>query len=104
MHDAARGRIERIATMQRAAVVPEDKVVALPHLAEGELGFRRMRPQPVEQRLARGEVEADDVAIAPAAEVERGAMGFRMHDDERMARATRLSRIGDRLHSLAHAA
>src|SRR5215212_3593712 len=76
VHDAARGGIERVPAVKRAAVVPQDQVVALPDLPESEFWLRRVRPQPVEQRLAFGEVEPDDIAVATSSEEERGPLRF----------------------------
>src|SRR5258706_13464558 len=61
VHDAARSGIEGIAAVERAAVVPQDEVVALPHLAKRELRLGRMRPEAVQGGLAFVAVQPDDV-------------------------------------------
>src|SRR6188768_1178373 len=40
VHDATGARVERVTPVQRATVVPQDEVVALPHLPEREVGLR----------------------------------------------------------------
>src|SRR5882762_11914698 len=70
VHEAPRVRIERIAPVQRAAVVPDQHVAHLPLLAEGELGLSRVGPQLIEQRFALVQLHADDAAVAPAPEKE----------------------------------
>jgi hypothetical protein len=44
MHDAPRSRIERIAMMHDAPVVPDEDVAAPPGVMPRDLGARRMRP------------------------------------------------------------
>src|SRR5882762_2246250 len=92
VHEAPRVRIERVAPVQRAAVVPDQHVAHLPLLAEGELALSRVRPQFVEQRFALDQFHADDIAVAPPPEKEAGAPGLGMRADERVLRARRLAR------------
>src|SRR5258706_10702776 len=101
MHKTPRVRIERIAPVQRAAVVPDQDVARPPLLAESELASRRVRPQFVEEGFALVQLHADDVAVAPAPEKEAGAPGLGMRADERVLRARRLARIGHILIALA---
>src|SRR4051812_13595263 len=44
VHEAPRGRVEGVAAVQGAAVVPDQHVARLPLLAEDEFQLRRMRP------------------------------------------------------------
>src|SRR5687767_7591994 len=102
VEQAPRARIEGVAAVERAAVVPHHHVADAPLLAEGEARLRCMPPQLVEQPLAFFELEAHDVAVAPPAEKETLASGFRMRAHQRMARARRLPRIADCAVTLAH--
>src|SRR5262249_59062954 len=88
--------------MQGAAVVPEEEIAGFPLLAERVFGPGGVRPELVEQRFALVELEADDVAVAPASEEQALAAGLGMRTHQRMPRAGRLARIGDLLVALAH--
>src|SRR5258705_5285005 len=90
MHQAPRVRIERVAPVQRATVVPDQRVAHPPLLAEGKPGLSRVRPQFVEQRLALLQLHADDVAVAPAPEKEAAAPGLGMRAHEGVLRARSL--------------
>src|SRR5258705_3084216 len=94
MHQATRGRIERVSPVQRAAVVPDQHVSHPPLLAEHVLGSGGVRPEFVEQCFALVQVHSDDGAVAPAAEEQTLAAGLRMRADERMARSGRFARVG----------
>src|ERR1041384_1137833 len=88
--------------MQRAGVGPHDQIADFPLLSERMCGPGGVRPKLVEQRFALGEIEADDVAVAPAPEEQARPSGLRMRAHQRMPRAGRLAWIGDLLVALAH--
>jgi hypothetical protein len=52
VHEAPRGRVESVSSMERAAVVPKEKIADTPLLPEGEARLRGMRPEFIEQRFA----------------------------------------------------
>src|SRR6185436_531219 len=78
VHQAPRRRVERVAAVQGAAVVPDHHVADAPLMAEDELRLRGVGPELVEQRLALGELESLDVAVAPPAEEQHLAPGLGM--------------------------
>src|SRR5207249_4732781 len=102
IHEAPRVRVERVAPVQRAAVVPDQHGAHLPLLAKSELRLRRVRPQFVEQRFALGEREAQDVAVAPPPQEQALAAGLGVRAHEGVMRARRPPRIGELLIPLAH--
>src|SRR5260221_260607 len=93
MHYAARIGIEGIAPVQGAAVIPDHEIADFPLLAECESRLRRMRPERIEQRLAFLELEPHDVAVAPPAEEQALAPGFRMRAHQPMVCAGSAARI-----------
>ena len=60
MHEPARIRVEGVATVQGATVVPHHEVAHFPFLPESEVGVGCMRPKLVEQRLALVKGQADE--------------------------------------------
>jgi len=49
MQEAPRARVEGIAPVQGAAVVPDQDIADAPFLAEGEPRLRGVRPERIEQ-------------------------------------------------------
>src|SRR5690348_18455234 len=94
MHQPPRIRIERIPTVHRGTVVPQDEVAHLPLLVPGELRLAGMGPQAVQQVLALVERQPDDVAIAAAPKEEGVPVRRGMGADERMDRSRCLAWIG----------
>src|ERR1700732_2473409 len=101
VHQPAALRIELVAAMQRAAIVPHDEVADLPALMPGQLRARRMAPQFVEQPFALFERHPLDIGVAAAAEKERLAAGHRMSANDRVAGARPLARIAHLIHAAA---
>src|SRR6185436_977818 len=104
MHQPPRLRVECVAPVHSATVVPDDQVADFPFLVPREALLRSMRPKFIEQVLAFGQRQADDVSVAPAAEVQRVAAGHGMGADQRVYRARRLARVGDVLEAFAQLA
>src|SRR5579863_7655194 len=94
VHDAAALRIERIAAVHHATVVPQDQVARPPLLVPLEFRLRRMRPQRVEQGFALCERQPRDVGVAAAAEEQGLLAGNRMSANDRVLGADRLAGIG----------
>src|SRR5579859_7038058 len=91
----ARGRIEGIAPMQRATVVPRHDVAHAPFLPESEPRPGGVRPERIQQLLAFREIKAFDVAVAPSPQKETLASGLRVCAHERMTGARRFARIAN---------
>src|SRR5262245_23359669 len=84
VHDPPFGCIERIAPVQRAAVVPEDQIAGLPHMFPCELRPGDNFPKLIEERFGLGQVQADEIRITPTAEIKHAASGLRMSAYKRM--------------------
>src|SRR5215813_3665438 len=63
VHDATGGRIEGVAAMHRAPVVPEHQVPDLPLMTPGEGLTRRLGPDVIEQRVGFLEREPLEVGV-----------------------------------------
>src|SRR5689334_19884468 len=85
MHDAAGARVERIAPMDDAPVVPDQHVAGLPGVLVHRTWLCRGAPELVEQLLALLDRQADDIAAAPAPEIKCLAPGNAMGADDRVA-------------------
>src|SRR5205809_6100552 len=71
VHDSPRLIVERIASMHRGAVVPDDEIANLPDVLPGELRARDIAPEFIKQRYRLGELQADQIGVAPAAEIQQ---------------------------------
>ena len=71
VHDTPRRRIECIAPVHGAAVVPDQHVTQPPLMAPGEFRLRGVRPYFVEQRFGFLQRQAVDLRIRPPSEIER---------------------------------
>src|SRR5690242_10174824 len=78
VHDAPRPGIEGVAAMHRGPVVPKHHVARAPAMRPDILGPRRIGPELVEERLRLRELEAWNVGIAAAAEIEIATPGIGM--------------------------
>jgi len=65
VHDTPRFRIERIAPVHGAAVVPDQHVTQLPLVAPSELRLGSVRPDIVEQRFGFFQRQSIDVQVRP---------------------------------------
>ena len=102
VHDASARRIERIATVHGAAVVPQHHVADTPRVVPGQLIARRVAPDLVQQRLQLRKRQPLDVCIAPPPEIQALPPGLRMRANQRMIHPGRLARIVGRRHALPH--
>src|SRR5258705_6646551 len=93
VHDAPAARIERVAAVHDAAIVPEDQVAGAPLVAPRQrLGGGRV-PDAIEQRVGLVERQPLEPRVAASAGIEMPASGFGMHADQRVERAGRRARI-----------
>jgi sodium-dependent dicarboxylate transporter 2/3/5 len=93
MHDAPRARIERVAPVHDAAVVPEHQVAHAPLVAPRQrIGGGRL-PDAVEQQVGLVERQPFEPRVAAPAEIQMPAPGLGMDTDERMKRPRRGARI-----------
>jgi len=84
VHDAPRSRIERVAAVHDAAVVPQDEVAGTPAVTPGlRIGGRHL-PDAIEQRVGCLERQPLEPRIATSSEIEMLPSGLRVHADERM--------------------
>jgi sodium-dependent dicarboxylate transporter 2/3/5 len=93
VHDAPAARIERVAAVHDAAVVPEDQVAGAPLMAPRQRVAGGRVPDAIEQRVGLVERQPLEPRVAASAEIEMLAPGFGMHADERVERAGRRARI-----------
>jgi solute carrier family 13 (sodium-dependent dicarboxylate transporter), member 2/3/5 len=84
MHDAPRSRIERVAAVHDAAVVPQDEIAGAPAMTPGLRVSSRRLPDAIEQRVGIIERQSLQPGITPSSEIQMLASGFRVHTDERM--------------------
>src|SRR3954466_12570037 len=89
MHDPAAVVVERIAAMHGAAIVPDDEIADLPDVLPGKIRAVDIAPELVEQGLRFTEIEADQIGVATAAEIEHLAPCIRMGTDQRVDGAGR---------------
>jgi solute carrier family 13 (sodium-dependent dicarboxylate transporter), member 2/3/5 len=84
VHDAPRSRIERVAPVHDAAVVPQDEVARVPGVTPGvRIGGRRL-PDAIEQRSGRIERQSLQPRVAASSEIQMLPSCLRVHTDERM--------------------
>ena len=93
VHDAPRSRIESVATVHDAAVVPQHQVAHAPVVPPRQRIGRGNAPDPIEQRLGFLEFQSLEPGVPASAKVEVLTSGFRMDAHEGMQRAGRLARI-----------
>src|SRR5204863_6060877 len=93
VHQAAGRGVKGVAAVHRAAIVPPHEIADLPFLGPGELVLDHVSPELVEQRLALGDRQADDIGVDTAAEEQRLLAGLGMSADHRLARARHLGDI-----------
>ena len=96
VHHAPRGRIERITSVHRAAIVPQHQVTLAPLMAPAKPVAVDMFPKLLDQRFGLGQIQTIDIGIPPAAKIQRGAPGFGMGVDNecRLPGASRGSSLG----------
>src|SRR5258708_10121802 len=70
MHDPPRVRIERIAPVHGAAIVPENQIADAPDVLPGEFRAIDEGPELVAQRLGLLERKSDQIGVAATAEIE----------------------------------
>src|SRR5215471_11344802 len=66
-------------------------------MAHGKARLRRMRPKPIEQRFALGEIEAENIGVRTPAKEECFVAGARVGADQRMMCADGLANVDDLL-------
>src|SRR5713101_7038744 len=70
VHDPPCVRIECIAPVHGAAVVPQHNIADAPDVLPGELRPIDEAPKLIEQRLGLRKLEPDEIGVAAAAEIE----------------------------------
>jgi hypothetical protein len=93
VHQPPGVRIELVAAMQDAAVVPQHEIAYPPLLIPGQFRTGCVRPKRIEQPLAVFELEAFDAGIAPAPEEQCLAPGHGVGADDRVVSARSLPRV-----------
>jgi solute carrier family 13 (sodium-dependent dicarboxylate transporter), member 2/3/5 len=84
VHDAPRSRIERVASVHDAAVVPQDEIASSPAVTPGlRIGGSRL-PDAIEQRVGRIERQSLQPRVAASSEIQMLPSRLRVHADERM--------------------
>src|SRR6185436_17552874 len=92
VHDAPGARVERVAAVHDAAIVPEHQVADPPLVAPRQgVGGGRL-PDAIEQRVGLLQRQSLEPRVAAPAEIEVAASRFRVDGDERVERARRGSR------------
>src|SRR6478672_5442356 len=104
MHDPPAGRIESVAPVHGAAVIPQNEIADAPSVLPCELRPSDEAPEFVEQRLRLGNLEPDQIGVTTAPEIEHAPAGVRMRADQRMHRTWRGGRVVGRGHALTHIA
>jgi hypothetical protein len=84
VHDAPRSRIERIAPVHDAAVVPQHEIAGAPLVPPGQRLSRRRLPDAVEHRVGLVEGQSFEPRVPAASEIQMPSAGFGMCTDERM--------------------
>src|SRR5690349_16135192 len=87
MHEPAGGRVEGVALVHGATIVPADKVALLPDLSPGEALLGDLGPELVEDGRAFVGRKTDDRGVPPPAEEQAGAAALAMAADDRMVDA-----------------
>ena len=84
VHDAPRSRIERVATVHDAAVVPQDEIASAPLVTPRKRISCRDLPDAIEQRVRFIERQPLEPRVAASSEIQMPSARFRMCTDERM--------------------
>jgi len=84
VHDAPRSRIERVAAVHDAAVVPQDEIAGAPVVTPGQRISRGRLPNAVEHCVRLVERQSLEPRIAASSKVQMPAARFRVHTDERV--------------------
>ena len=84
VHDAPRSRIERVAAVHDAAVVPQDEIAGAPVVTPGQRISRGRLPNAVEHCVRLVERQSLEPRIAASSKVQMPAARFRMRTDEWM--------------------
>jgi sodium-dependent dicarboxylate transporter 2/3/5 len=84
VHDAPRARIERVAPVHHAAVVPQDEIAGAPLVAPGQRAGRRRFPDAVEHGVGLVERQSLEPRVAASSEIQMRSTRLRMDTDERM--------------------
>src|SRR5215204_1345997 len=100
MHQAAGGRVEGVAAVHRAAIVPPHEIADPPVLAPGEFLLAGVLPQEIEQRLALIDRQPHHISVDAAAEEQRLFAGLRVGADHRLARTRHFRYVRDVLETL----
>ena len=87
MHDPPRARIERVAPVHGAAIVPEHEIADAPLMPPRERFTCRLGPDFVEEGVGVVERQPFNICVAPSAQVQTSPPGFRMDIHERVKRA-----------------
>src|SRR5258708_6792662 len=102
MHDPPAARIEGVAPMHGAAIVPQYEIADAPNVLPRKFRPIDEAPELVEQRLGLRKLKPDQIRVAAAPEIEHAPASVRMRADQRMHRAWRGARIVGRRYSLQH--
>jgi hypothetical protein len=84
VHDAPRSRIERVAPVHDAAVVPQHEIASAPPVTPGQRISGRRLPDAVEHRVGLVERQPFEPRVAASSEIQMPSARLRMHTDERM--------------------
>ena len=66
MHDPTRIRLERIAPVHGAAIVPQEEIANAPDMLPSEFGAIHETPELTDQRLRFCKLEPDQISVAAA--------------------------------------
>ena len=84
MHDAPGSRIERVAAVHDAAVVPQHEIAGAPLVTPGQRVSGCRLPDAVEQRAGLVERQSLEPRVAASSEIQMPPARLRMHTDERV--------------------
>jgi sodium-dependent dicarboxylate transporter 2/3/5 len=84
VHDSPRSRIERVAAVHDAAVVPQDEIAGAPLVTPGQRIGRCRVPDAVEHCVGLVERQSLEPRVAASSKIEMPAARFGMHTDERV--------------------
>jgi len=93
VHDAPGARVERVAAVHDAAVVPEHQVADPPLVAPRQGAGGGRLPDAIEQRVGLVERQSLEPRVAAPAEIQVAASRFGVDGDEQVERAWRGARI-----------
>jgi hypothetical protein len=78
VHNAARIRVERIASVHGAAIIPHDEIADAPNVLPCKFRSINETPKFIEKRLRITKLESDQIGIAATAEIEHASGGVRV--------------------------